>query len=331
MAKRSKVAKLSRSEIEAALSKIKSQDPLDDLRQQISPASHIRPLRRDLKKRLQPLIESRGLNDVKIGEVLQQHQRDVQDALKRQDGKNEKLLAKFSKAYRHTTENRQKALKHAAGVAHLVTPILIDAPLSIYTTPSGMEVDSAIAPHSSYAKLRFTDNKDTVYNKGVSTKFFFAWQNESEYATVINANADVICHGFCEANSSIGFLSGGKAWLTLHATLHVHLAGKRLYGTGGAITSVEAESSWFFGAGDIDLNFAVGPTNVSYPELLVREGQLVLFEVLLHAVYYIDNGSVVLDFASAQDYSVMCPHLVVGLLTPPNMVTGPEMGGGTFA
>jgi hypothetical protein len=81
MAKRSKVAKLSRSEIEAALSKIKSQDPLDDLRQQISPASHIRPLRRDLKKRLQPLIESRGLNDVKIGEVLQQHQRDVQDAL----------------------------------------------------------------------------------------------------------------------------------------------------------------------------------------------------------------------------------------------------------
>src|SRR5713226_7782989 len=61
--------------------------------------------------------------------------------------------------------------------------------------------------------------------------------------------------------------------------------------------------------------------HLSYSDVEVPSGQTVIFEVALKAGYYIDNGSVVLDF-SYQDYSVKCPGVNIELLTAPTMVTG---------
>ena len=330
MAKAAKARRVSAAEIEAAISRIKARSPLGPLSEHTSRSAALRPLHRSLRKELLPLLRAGGLNNPKIDKALKRHQREAKALLGKQSKTSGKIASKQRQEYRFTLENRQNALDRLAGLPHLATPILIDQPYSIYTIPSGMEVDSNIVPHASYVKIRHADAKDTVLTKSVSTRFFFAWQNEPDYAAVIKADADLVCQGFCEASSSIGFLSGGKASLSLGALMNVYLAGNKISGSGSAITSVSAESSWFFGAGDIDLQFVTGTTNVSSPVILVREGQLVIFDVVLYASYDIDNGSILIDFSSHQDSLVMCPHLVVGLLTPPPFMASPGPGIGSF-
>jgi hypothetical protein len=335
MAKSAKVSKISKAEIQTAISRIKDADRLDALRAQASQRSRISSMRRDFGRRLQPLFGAGGIDIARIDQMLKEHQGEMRRLFDEQKNEAANLWSDANKEYQHTIDNRRETLKHVTGIAHLVTPIVIDPPFSIYTIPSGMETESDIMPAVSYAKIKHGDGSNTSNDKIVSTRFLFAWQNETQYSAVINANADLIYRGIIQAMSHPGLVLGGSASLSLRAKLNVYIRGTVYQGFEKLIAEVKTGTRGAIWGGtvggDIDQKYVYDTTNLSYPEFIVREGELVIFAVILSAQYAVDDGYVMLDFASSQDYFVMCNHLVVGLLSRQGMVTGPGSNGGAFA
>ena len=329
-------AKLSKAQVKAAISTAKDAVSLESLRAQLSQRSPLWTSRRELRKRLPPLFSANRLDFPRIETALKKHQNEVRGRLDKRKSAMGKAFATLARGHKRAVENRRKALAHIAGLPHIVTPIVIDPPFSIYTIPSGMEKESDIIPHVSYAKIKHVDGKDTSEDKVVSTRFLFAWQNDSGYVAVINANADIVYRGIIQAMSDPGFILGGSASLYLYARLSVHIGGQTLYGIDQLIDKVDTDTRGaLLGGtvgGDIDQRYVYDTTNLSYPEFIVEENELVVFAVVFWAKYSIDDGSVMLDFASSQDYFVACNQLIVGLLSRPGMVTGsPGADEGVFA
>ncbi|HXV25947.1 MAG TPA: hypothetical protein VED46_17040 [Alphaproteobacteria bacterium] len=152
----------------------------------------------------------------------------------------------------------------------------------------------------------------------MSLKFFFSWENSTDFFAVINANAALIVRGICQANAVGGVFFGGWVNLGLTANLKVHLGGTVLQGPYASITTLTADTwgSAFFGDGDLKTANIYTTPLMSRKNILVQDHQLVIFEVSLDATYWIDSGSVTIEFSS-QDRNVTCPALEIELLTAP--------------
>jgi hypothetical protein len=217
--------------------------------------------------------------------------------------------------------NRKRALGHVAGKLFAVTPIVLDKPLSILFQPSGMYVEDRIASFDSWAKFFHEDAADTGYRE-LAVKFFFSWQNPSDYVAVINVRADLLVRGLCLANAVGSTWTGGDALVNLWSSLRIHAPGGAIGNRQTkALATVQADC-WpgiFASAGDVQSVLLDEATSLEFAYLLVDPGQLLVIEVALTGDYAIDDGGVQLAFSN--DYRVTCPGVVVELLTAPT-VTG---------
>jgi hypothetical protein len=321
------MTRFQRDQVSALIAQIQDRARPDMIQAQLAQKSRVLAVRRKFDKRLRLLLEEAPRDLTKIDALLSQQQSEIRQVLEKERASADRLLSKWVKQDRERIKRRLKALNALNGLPQILTPIVIDAPFSIYATPSSMLTESDIAPNVSYAKIRYVADSEAGPNPA-SIKFFFVWPNESSYAAVINANADLIVRGICQAQSSPGFLLGGSASLSLRASLSVYISGKSSYWpAANLINSVSADTNGaLLGGtvgGDIDQKYVYSTTNLASSELVVQDGELAIFEVAMWADYSIDDGSIFLDFATSQDYFVICNHLVVGLLTQPAMITGP--------
>lgn len=70
--------------------------------------------------------------------------------------------------------------------------------------------------------------------------------------------------------------------------------------------------------GDLESKLIDQTHTVSCANIEVQGDQIVVFEVALLADYWIDDGSITVDFDGFNaDHEVMCPALIVELLTQP--------------
>jgi hypothetical protein len=318
------MVRIPESELQAALSVILEREKTELQSAQMSRDAQILSLRRHLREQLQAVFSQAGIDANKINEILLRHQQEVKTILEKSKAEVEKESAAQVKNYQEEISKRRSAYELSGRKPLTITPIVIETPFSIYAAPSGMLVDSHVESWNNWAKLLYGNNNDGGYEYP-SLKFFFAWKNESDYVVIFNAVSELAANGHVVINAVPGTVFGG--WVNLHmrCTLKVFVGNTSYVSNAsqlGIILQYLTASTWgsiFGGESELkarDIN-SVHP--LSCPSIVANPDQLVIFEITMLAMHWINKGSVLLDFD--RDHRVTCPALIVELLTSPT-VTG---------
>lgn len=313
------MAKVSQSELKAALSAILARERLSETSTPRKPKdTRLASSRRNLRKRLNSEFTVAGLDTARIGKILAQDHKQVRRQIKAREVAANKNVARPKDYYRYELNNRKRALEHITGSPLTITPIVIGTPLSIFANPSGMLTDFNIQNGNSWAKINHTDTS-APYSWPPSLKFFFGWKNQSDYKAVINAKSDLLIRGICEAAAVSGVVLDSASSLTLDVGFKIYMGSFWIQGPSRQLLSLSPEAWDPFGLGtweDKESKSLDTVEHVSLSNILVDDNQLVIFQVSLTATYWTDGGWISVDFAT-QNRSVTCPSLVVELLTPP--------------
>ena len=183
--------KVDKSQIRALIAAIKDRkDP------GIIPASQdsqILSLRRKLGKRLQPEFAAAGLDVEKVDKILAEHQKELRNVFKKNKAKSAKNLSAIKKNLQRGLMNQRKALDHFASKPYIITRIPLLEAHSIFAQPVGMLTDSHIEAMNNWAKFFLHEGADTGGSTHAYIRFYFFWQNQTDYLAVINADTDLGC------------------------------------------------------------------------------------------------------------------------------------------
>lgn len=277
-------------------------------------------LRGKLEKQLQLLFAEAGLDIAKINKILAEHQSEVRNVLEKEKSKSPKIFAALNKNLRSGIENQRKAWEQLASKPPtIITPIPLWSAWEIGVTPIAL-VDSHIEASNNWARILYTrhsDGEDDIY-----VSFWFYWQNPSEYLAVLNAESDLLVQGWCQAVGSEQFLWGGDAVIDLSAKLFVYVGGARIESSRVPIKTLGAQGGdeiLYWGT-HTDSEGISGTYHMSCSNISVPAGEQVLFSVQFHAAYNLRHGSIDLDFDTDQNKSIMCPGLLINLLTAPPVI-----------
>jgi hypothetical protein len=315
--------KLDKTELKALVAKIqvRKQPDLDLL--QMTRQSKQAKLRRKLGKQLRTEFAAASFDVRKIDNVLAGHKAELGAALKKADAAAAKRMVPIVKQQHQGIANTRKALEHIRYQSHLTTTIPISTPFLIYATPVGMLSDTHTEPFNNFAKFFYTSDRNTAYDS-VVVKFFFAWQNNSDFLAVINCSTSLIANGLLIDTAEPGWLFPGSAWIEAWARLTVYMGSTTINYQGTQqkqIGQVYTEAGYHeFGApGSINSVDITGAFDLSCSNIAVDPGRIVVFEVACSADWWIDfGGSITVDFNSnPAGRQLVCPSLQVGLLTAP--------------
>lgn len=317
-----KQAKIDKARLTAAIEAIKDRERPDGQQLRLAQQARIAQFGRKLGKELRPLFAGARFDVGKLDKALGRHQVELREALTKGNAKIAKEFAKAARARERGMANTERAWRHIEMKPLLTTLIPLTTPYLIYATPLGMLQDSHIEPWNNFAKFAYTRDQDSGYSAVV--KFFFAWQNPSDYLAVINCETNLLINGIIEATAEQGWLAAGGAFVELTAQLTVYVGSSIPINYQGtelqrmASVSAEGGSALFGGSGDVESENVFGAYNLSCSDISVEGDQVVVFEVACTADGWIDGGSIVLAFDSdlARRW-VACPVLNVELLTEP--------------
>ncbi len=315
-------ATIDKARLKAAVDAIRDRERLDVHQLRLAQQARMAQFRRKLGKELRPLFAGARFDVSKLDKALMRQQVEMREALEKDNAKTAKEFAKVVKDRKRGMANTERALRHIETKPLLTTIIPITTPYLIYATPIGMLNDSHVEPWNNFAKFAYTTDRDTPYDTAV-VKFFFAWQNPSDFLAVINCNTNLLINGIVEALAEQGWVTPGSAFVELWARLTVYVGSTVINYQGSQqqqMAAVYAEGGYalFGGSGDIESENVFGAYNLSCSDIHVEGDQLVVFEVACSADWWIDGGSIVLafDFDPARRW-VACPVLNVELLTEP--------------
>jgi hypothetical protein len=335
-AQRSKTgpAKLDQAALKAAVDKIQDRkQPELELLQMVRQSKQAK-LRRKLGRQVRSEFDGAAFDAGKIDKVLARNHAELSAVLKKADAAAAKRMAPILRQQRQGIANTQKALERIKYQPHLTTTIPISTPFLIYATPVGMLSDTHTQPFNNWAKFFYTSDRNTGYDS-VVVKFFFSWQNNSDYLAVINCSTSLIANGLIIDTAEPGWLFPGSAWIETWARLTVYLGTTTINYQGtqqkqmGQVYT-EAGYSEIGSPGTINSDDIVGSFALSCSNIAVDPGQIVFFEVACSADWWIDlGGSITLDFNSnPAGRQLVCPSLQVDLLTAPQGGFNPAVNTG---
>jgi hypothetical protein len=314
-------AKIDRAELKTLIAKIQDRKQPDLELLEMTRASKQAKLRRKLGKQLRSEFDGAAFDAKKIDKVLARNQAELGAVLKKADAAAAKRIAPIVKQQRQGIANTRKALELIRYQPHLTTTIPISTPFLIYATPVGMLNDTHTEPFNNFAKFFYASN--TAYDR-VVVKFFFAWQNNSDFLAVINCSTDLIANGLIIDTAEPGWLFPGSAWIETWARLTVYMGSTTINYQGSQAKQIgqvytEAGYSEFGAPGSINSKDIVGTFGLSCSNIAVDPGRIVVFEVACSADWWIDfGGSITVDFNSnVAGRQLVCPSLQVELLTAP--------------
>jgi hypothetical protein len=111
--------------------------------------------------------------------------------------------------------------------------VTLDTPFLIWQLPHpnpDIWLDSGIVPHASWVKALV---KTRTGPGSADFRFYFLWENPSDYFAVANVWSSVIFNGYASARAKSGILSGYRAHLTVETYQNV----KRWSGWGNDMTT----------------------------------------------------------------------------------------------
>ncbi|WP_395022716.1 hypothetical protein [Dongia sp.] len=325
--------KLDKQQVKALIDKIKDRKGPELELLQMERESKQAKLRRKLGRQLRTEFAGAAFDARKIDKVLAGNQAELSAVLKKEAAAAAKKAAPIIKRQQAGIANTRAALEHIRYQPHLTTTIPISTPFLIYATPVGMLSDTHTEPFNNFAKFFYTSDRNTAYDS-VVVKFFFAWQNNSDFLAVINCSTSLIANGLLIDTAEPGWLFPGSAWIEAWARLTVYMGTTTINYQGSQQKQMgqvytEAGYSEFGAPGSINSVDLVGSFDLSASNIAVDPGRIVVFEVACSADWWIDfGGSITLDFNSnVAARQLLCPSLQVELLTAPQGGFNPVAGG----
>ena len=282
----------------------------------------IRNLRNKLKNELEPIFQRAGLDVEEINRILTQHDKDVRKVREEHKAQIETNLAARGENLRVALTQRSRTLDRIADKPFLTTIIPLQEASQIFATPEGMLTDWGIEPQYNWGKIAFEDSQDTPGTVAY-LRFYFFWQNTSDYLAVLNATTELSALGIIYANANAGwFITNGNSGLSCSGSFNVYVGSADyptgIFGLEGG--NVEAKGGWVpvFGSEDKELSTVDGQLNsLSISNIEVDSGEFAVLVVEFSAEYVVYNGFVKLDFESGNN-AIICPGVNLELLTPPS-------------
>ena len=308
------MAKLSKSEVKAAISKILA-------RKEARPPIQPRRLpRRNFGKRLASLFAEAGIDVSKLEKIVSEEREGFARLQKKRELYYEKRNSALEKQYKATLENKKRALEAIAGQTIGVQTVTVHTASTVGTHPEEILKGKRLEPWNNWVKFFHHDSNNTApifepgHTRYADAKLIFAWLNPTKSTLIVRANADLIIKGFCQAIAQGNFISPGNVTINLDATLKAYpgAGGPAVWGPTIRILEMYADTY-----GDIlggDGSWATADfyerRNLTLNHLLVNPRQIVIFEVSVDFSYSILNGIAEMEFSDTNRY-VRCPALVI--------------------
>jgi hypothetical protein len=254
-----------------------------------------------------------------------------------------KAFGSLEASLREAIGSRRKALQHLATVhpGYPRIPIELNEPFLIWADPSTLPGNNAslpskwdyqIEPGASWVKIYINDSvdlDDLVY-RGGEVDFYFMWQNPSANLATINVSTSLILKGEVQASSNTGFFSGENNTLHLSAQLSLiewwNQPPTYPFPEGSQfvdpIVYITATGGSFLGGSDIKAVNLFNAYDLSYNLFSIPANAVAIFEVKLLYSYHTHSGNVTVELYGTDqlNYYVMCPFVLVDVLTGPGVV-----------
>jgi hypothetical protein len=311
---------------------------------QTAPASGslVSKAQRSAGKMFGSVLSKAGFDIDKLNKIVAQNQNELRTRFQKQQAAAIKNFSRSETAYRQRIEARQKALGLLTQ-PFVSTFITLDKPFLIWQLPHpelDIFIDSRIESMNSSIRILINTNSGSDNTQFV---FYYLWENESEYAAVINAASSLVLNGFCEVAAAPGIFSGDSADLSMNAwltTMRWSGWGTDLV-TGASndqtvypdyqptqrqiIATLHAHGGHIFGGQGVDTQaFSFEPFDLSENFIFVPGRAVTVFEVTFQLSYSFDDGGNISDLVAANfadnGNAIFCPLVQLELLTaPPNM------------
>src|SRR5262249_11521511 len=144
-----------------------------------------------------------------------------------QRGRFEKQTAEAMKglpaaheAFRHAVDNRRKTVERLAGLVPPPASWFVDlTPFLIFDKRFPYLVDSHVEPTNSWVKCSVSARQGAANSDDAEFDYWFLWDNESDYAAVVNVSSSLVFTGHCDVSAAQGIFSGQETTLAIGAKL----------------------------------------------------------------------------------------------------------------
>jgi hypothetical protein len=288
-----------------------------------------------LEKLLKPALVKAGFDRKGFDKILKQREAERNRVADKYRAEAIKQSTRIKKTLRSTATRHRDALKKlTADLAPQARRYLItlERPFLIWASPqSNIITDSRIESWNSWAKISFTSSSSGAHH----LNFYFLWSNETDYYAVINSTSFVIANGYCQVGRDGGFFPDYRhsginlrghhfpmEWWNTPPTFPAFQTGQQQ-----DLFSLSVSGGGFLDVGALDAREVHKVAFLDYNLLLVPPRGTVVFEVGLSVFYSNTHGTVVVDFSSG-DFEIMCPMVIISLLTaPPTSGVTPVVSG----
>jgi hypothetical protein len=321
-------------------------------RRQVRPDDRPRPAR-NAQSQLQSLLSS-DPNLGKLAEILTLGRDEQRKALLELQKEMRSQAQKWQPAAAASLDAAIAARRHAVGLLaepFLSTYVPLEEPFLIWELPHpelNIWRDDQIIPGGSWVKLILETNSSPGGQNGTDFRFYFLWENPSDYYAVANVSSSLALNGQAVAWGNGGILSGDTASLYVNTYLSVirwsgwgndPITGQPedqtpypVYDYQDTTKSVVAFDAyggdWFHDAEPKSATFDPQmPYDVSAELIAIPGGAVTLFEVGLTISWWFHNGgdtvdsdyqSISLDLGyDPLGYEAVCPMVELEILTPP--------------
>ena len=184
------------------------------------PVRHPRVLKnqRAAGKMFDSTFTKAGLDVGKLNKMLAQDQRELRGLFQKQGAEAAKHFSAAEAAYRQGVAARTKALGMLTK-PFTSTFITLGKPFLIWQLPNpqlNIFIDSHVEAMNSSVKILINTNAGSDNTQFV---FYFLWENESDFFSVINASSSLVFNGSCEVDAAAGIFSGDSSYLNMDAAL----------------------------------------------------------------------------------------------------------------
>jgi hypothetical protein len=318
----------------------------------VSHKSHNLKNRRDVEKILRPLVMKAGLDVDEFNQMLALQQTARRERFEKQKAQIARHSAPQRKAFQRSIEEGYKTTEYlhnlpfdSGGLASIIT---LPTPFLVWEWHGNQSlVSSHLEPLKSYAKWLLDvpaygfDNDSGSGETEVS--FYFFWQNQSDYLSIVNCYSLVALNGSCYLQANNGVFSGDTMELTIQASLYPisywlpvppggNITNLRMQGDPNQhnliLYDLKAEGGSIFGdAGTAEKIFSNDSYGVSYGQysgVSIPGRATAIFEVNVSFGYNWDGNTlpdeITADFADdSKNYSIGCPLVALQFLTAPPM------------
>jgi hypothetical protein len=302
--------------------------------------------RRAIEQALRTSFAKAGLDIEKLDRMVADEHSEQRRRLAHQAAEAVKHLPAAHQAFQHAMDNRRKSVERLAG---LIPPpaswlVQLSAPFIIFEKHFRYVVDSHIEPMNSWVKCN-VNPREGVSGGGTNSgdtevDYWFMWENESDYAAVVNVASSLVFTGNCGVSAAQGVFSGQETTLNIQAklTLWEWWANPQVAISYGAaqnqrVLDLHVQGGHIFQSGRSKTrNFSFETFGLSYDNMFFIPARATAVFTVSFAVQYstedylnIEND-VTCDFASDPNFRIICPGVQLEVLTAPPAVTALREG-----